>query len=424
MQNSIKNAILISLHEDIEEITLLAKSLDYKIQEIFIQNRKNPDVSYYIGSGKLEEIRKYIEEIQEQIDVIIVDGELKPSQWFALEKHLDTEVYDRIRLILMIFRDRAKRKEAQLQVRLAELSYEKPYVKELIHRTRSGEHPGLMAGGEYQVDDYYEMIKKQMKHIKTQLKKIEKERLLLRQHRKTGGYYLISLAGYTNAGKSSLLNILTEETVTVENRLFSTLSTITRRIEGEQLPILLTDTVGFIQRLPAWIIDAFHSTLEEIKMSDLVLLVVDGSDSLEMLDQKINTSLQELADLEVTSQVIIVVNKIDQITEEVLNEKLSLLQQQKQISQRNIVTISVKQQIGIENLLDMINKTLPDIVSIEITLPNNTEVQSFISWLYEKTHVLSSKYEKEVTLTLHCNPKIYKKIEGESKKLGGTIIEK
>ncbi|MCK4415813.1 MAG: GTPase HflX, partial [Thermoplasmatales archaeon] len=153
MNNHKKNAIIVSLNDDISEISELADSLGYNVVKEFIQHRKIPDVNFYVGSGKVDDIREYIDSSLEDIDLIIVDGELKPSQWFALEKRLQVDVYDRIRLILAIFEERAERKEARLQVKLAQLQYERPYVRELIHRARAGEHPGLMAGGEYQVDD-------------------------------------------------------------------------------------------------------------------------------------------------------------------------------------------------------------------------------------------------------------------------------
>ena len=138
-----------------------------------------------------------------------------------------------------------------------------------------------MAGGEYQVDDYYETIKKQVKRIKEELENIRNQREVRRRHRHTGGFYLVSLAGYTNAGKSSLLNLLSHENIYVEDKLFSTLSTTTRKINGANIPILLTDTVGFIKNLPVYIIDAFHSTLEEIEVADVVLLIVDVSEKKE-----------------------------------------------------------------------------------------------------------------------------------------------
>ena len=159
MNNPQKKAIIVSIDNAVSEIIQLADTLEYSVVKEFIQKRKLPDVNFYVGSGKLDEIKEFINDSEEPIDLIIINGELRPSQWFSLEKKLSIDVYDRLRLILAIFEDHAERKEARLQVKLAQLHYERPYVRELIHRARDGEHPGLMAGGEYQVDDYYEMIK-------------------------------------------------------------------------------------------------------------------------------------------------------------------------------------------------------------------------------------------------------------------------
>lgn len=131
------NAIIISLNDDVSEIIELADSLNYKVVKTFFQRRENPDVRSYIGSGKVDEIKEFIENSEKIIDLVVVDGELKPSQWFILEKKLNVEVYDRVRLILAIFEERADRKEAKLQVKLAQLQYERPFVRELIHRARA-----------------------------------------------------------------------------------------------------------------------------------------------------------------------------------------------------------------------------------------------------------------------------------------------
>ena len=191
MKNNNKNAIIISLSDNLLEINELANTLGYSIVKEFIQHRKIPDVNFYVGSGKLDSIQEFIDDFSENVDLIIVNAELKPSQWFSLEKKLQIDVYDRIRLILAIFEERAERKEARLQVKLAQLQYERPFVRELIHRARAGEHPGLMAGGEYQVDDYYEMIKKQMKKLRQDLRKIRRDREIHRQTRHRSGFYLV-----------------------------------------------------------------------------------------------------------------------------------------------------------------------------------------------------------------------------------------
>ena len=140
------NAIIISLNDDVSEIIELAVSLNYKVVKTFFQRRENPDVRSYIGRGKVDEIKEFIENSEKIIDLVVVDGELKPSQWFILEKKLNVEVYDRVRLILAIFEERADRKEAKLQVKLAQLQYERPFVRELIHRARAGEHPAGTRG--------------------------------------------------------------------------------------------------------------------------------------------------------------------------------------------------------------------------------------------------------------------------------------
>jgi GTP-binding protein HflX len=413
-------SIIISLYDDITEIKQLTESLDYSVINTFIQHRTKPEVKTFIGSGKINEIKQYLIE-NRNISLVVVNGELKPSQWFLLEKEFSVEVYDRIKLILMIFKQRAHRREAQLQVRLAELEYEKPYVKELIHRTRTGEHPGLMAGGEYPVDDYFEMIKKQIKLIKSKLNRIEKDRLIQRKHRHKTGFYLVSLAGYTNAGKSSLLNSLTKSEIAVKNQLFTTLSTLTRKIDTDKIPILLTDTVGFIENLPAWIINAFHSTLEEIKKADLVILVVDASDPYQVIIRKTQTSINELNYLEVKSPIILTLNKSDLLNPDEISSIKSILHKYFSNSNIQIIFISVKNYYGIQTLLDQIISSLPNMIDISLKIPQSKNILSFISWLYEKTYILNITYEESIRIKLKCNEQIKNKIESFCKTNNGII---
>jgi len=392
-----ENAIVISLYDDVTEIIQLADTLGYNSVKTFIQHRKNPDVNSYLGSGKVNEIKEFIDDSDEEISLVIVSGELKPSQWFVLEKKLKIDVFDRVRLILAIFEKRADRKEARLQVKLAQLQYERPFV-------------------------YYEMIKKQVKKIKGDLNKIRDDRVLQRQHRHVGGFYLVSLAGYTNAGKSSLLNLLSGEQVKVEGKLFSTLSTTTRRIGNREIPILLTDTVGFIQHLPALIIDAFHSTLEEIEVADVVLLVVDGSEDNELAKKKLNVSLDELIGLGVNSPIIIVLNKIDLLTEDEISKRIGFLQKDGKVKGKTIIPVSIKFKKNIPVLLDAIYDSLLHVKTITIRLPPSEETQAFISWLYEKTHVSSINYDDEVTVTVECNVILKDKIISTCNKLRGSIV--
>ena len=422
MNNDCKNAIVVSLNNDVSEIKQLADSLDYCVVEEFFQHKKIPDVNSYIGPGKVTEIKEFIEGFDEDIHLVIVDGELKPSQRFFLEKKLGVDVFDRIRLILAIFENRADRREAKLQVKLAQLQYERPFVRELIHRARSGEHPGLMAGGEYQVDDYYEMIKKQTKKIRNNLKKIRDERELRRQHRHRGGFYLVSLAGYTNAGKSSLLNLLSNEKVKVEGRLFSTLSTTTRRLKDGNVPVLLTDTVGFIQNLPAVIVDAFHSTLEEIEVADVVLLVVDISEEKNIVENKLRVSLDELVELSVTSSIVVVCNKTDLLTKDEIEDRIGHLQSDVLKDDKKIVCISVKNKENIDVLLDMLYESLPHLFRFSIKLPVNRESQSFISWIYEKANVLNISYDDFAIVSVESDAVVKDKIVSRCNDLGGFVI--
>jgi GTP-binding protein HflX len=425
MTTNQKKAIIISLDETITEITQLAETLGYTIEKTFIQHRTTPDVNYYIGSGKVDEITDYLKDTQDKIDLAIINGELKPSQWFILEKKLGINVYDRIRLILAIFEEHAERREALLQVKLAQLQYERPYVRELIHRAKAGEHPGLMAGGEYQVDDYYEMIKRQSKKIREDLQKIRENRELQRQTRSQSGFYSISLAGYTNAGKSSLMNLLSGEQVKVEEQLFSTLSTTTRTINSknkqQHIPILLTDTVGFIENLPAFIIDAFHSTLEEIELADVVVLVVDGSEARETVEKKLRVSINELRNIGVGAPIIIALNKIDIIDKTTLNSLQEYLEDTGIIEDHTVVPISVKEQKYIEELLQTIYDLLPNMVKITFQLPLEEQSQRFISQLYDKTKVLHITYGTHIIVEVECNEKIKEKLIAAAHDVNGTV---
>lgn len=423
MDNMTKNAILVSLDEDISEIIDLAHSLDYVIIKNFIQKRQDPDVNSYIGSGKLEEIEEFLENPDGEIKLLIINGELKPSQWFKLEDTLHIDVYDRVRLILAIFEERAERKEAKLQVKLAQLQYERPFVRELIHRARSGEHPGFMAGGEYQVDDYYEMIKKQTKKIKEQLNQIRNQRDISRSYRRTGGFYLVSLAGYTNSGKSSILNLFSKEKVKVEDRLFSTLSTITRKIENKNIPILITDTVGFIKNLPSFVIDAFHSTLEEIELADIVLLVADISEEKDILMNKLRVSIEELIEIGVKSPIIITLNKTDLIKKDEIEEKIDIISKKYLGDGKKIIAISAKNKENIDELLKKIYESLPQLIKFKLKIPMNSESQSLISWIYKIAHVSNITYNENIIISIECNSKLSEKILTKSKVYNAEIID-
>ncbi|MBC7081221.1 MAG: GTPase HflX [Thermoplasmatales archaeon] len=403
--------IVISTKEDVSEIISLVESLNYEIDKVFIQ-KKGEDPSYYIGKGKIEGIKKYVRE--RDIKIAFVNDSLRPSQWYNLEKSLGIEVYDRIRLILEIFTKRAKRKEAKLQVNLAKLQYEKPFVRELFHRTSEKERPGFLGGGEYVVADYYEMIKRRIKKIKEELKRIEGERGLMRKERKEKGFYVVSITGYTNAGKSSILKALTGGDVEIDNRLFTTLSTKTKKL-NDSLPILLIDTVGFIRDLPHWLISAFHSTLEEISFSDLILLVVDSSDDKKSMTEKINTSLKEIYMLKEEPKIIIVMNKIDKIDKIELEEKIKIV---KENFNFGVVPVSAMTGENINLLIDELQNSLP-FSYLEICIPKNEK--SFISWICKNSNVLDFSIDVNANLKVKCSEKVKEIILGKCNRIGGEV---
>jgi GTP-binding protein HflX len=262
----------------------LAESAGYTVVGKMEQTRL-PDPRYQIGAGKVKELAELVKHTEAQ--KIIFDNPLKSVQAYNLAKATNVEAIDRFQLILEIFSKKATTTEAQLQIELARQRYELAHAKERVRLAKKGEQPGFMGLGAYEVDVYYEAVKRQVHTIHRKLKKIREKRLLHRERREKLGFKSISLAGYTNAGKSSLFNSLTEEEVPVDKALFTTLSTTTRLVELSNRKMLLTDTVGFIDRLPLTLIEAFHSTLEETIYSDLIVLLVDLSEPISVIEKKL-----------------------------------------------------------------------------------------------------------------------------------------
>ena len=281
-------------------------------------------------------------------------------------------------------------REAKPQVQLALLQYEVPLLREWIHVADIGERPGFMAGGELRVDAYYETVKRRLKKIRDELEMIRRERDVRRQLRKERGYNLVALAGYANAGKSSLLNALAKERVVVEARMFSTLSTTTRTLPGLRRRILLTDTVGFVDGVPFWMIEAFNATLEEIYQADLVLLLVDASDDVAEIRRKVRLAARTLLPKVSVDAILPVLAKVDLLTADALAGKLAVLTESE--FHRPPLLLSTKSGEGLEDLRTTIQSAFDYPVEIHLVLPLEPESEGKIHWLHEHADVVSVAY--------------------------------
>ena len=303
-----------------ENISLEAKSLCEAAQYNVLYTIKVDDLQkrkYGITESKVEELEEKLEKLKP--DVIVFDELLKPNQNYSLAAKLKIEIVDRESLILEIFENRASSAESKLQVKLAQLRYERARAKERVRLAKGGEQPGFMGIGKYDIDAYYDDIKNRGTVIKKKLEKAGKQRALHRQGRDRLGFKTISLAGYTSAGKTTLFNNLTGETKEKSAELFTTLTTTTRRLKLGREISLITDTVGFISKLPAYMIEAFKSTLEELVFTDIILLVIDSLDDDELMKKKFSTCYKTLVELGVERKnMIFLFNKSESIDDKKL----------------------------------------------------------------------------------------------------------
>lgn len=365
----------------------------------------------------MKELAELVKEIGAQ--KIIFDNRLKPVQAYNLAKATGVEAIDRFQLILEIFARRATTTEAKLQIQLARLRYELTGAKEKVRLARMEEQPGFMGLGAYEVNVYYETVKRQIQSIRGKLRKIRRKRLLHRERRTELGFPLISLAGYTNAGKSSLFNVLAEEEVPVDSALFTTLSTTTRLVEFSRKKFLLTDTVGFIDRLPLTLIEAFHSTLEETVYSDLILLVVDVSEPISLVEKKLSCCLETVERIGASGiPIITALNKIDLLPETEIQQRLKSLKERAP----NPVSTSALYKINLDLLKQEMLRILKNYVQASFTIPLTSETMSFISWLFNRTDVQTIKYTgNSVCVVFEAIPWFAEKVKSRVEKFNGKF---
>ncbi len=305
--------------EYLDELEFLAETDGVKTLKRFSQRLPHPDNKTYLGKGKLEEIRAYVEE--KNADLILVDDEISPSQLRNMEEVLKKRVLDRSMLILDIFAQRARTVQAKTQVELAQLQYMLPRLKGMwthLERQRGG--TGTRGGaGEKEIETDRRIAEKKITGLKEDLKKIDKQNEVRRKHR--GEMIRVALVGYTNVGKSTLMNLLAKETVFAENKLFATLDTTVRKVTFNTIPFLLSDTVGFIRKLPHHLVESFKSTLDEAIEADILLHVVDISHpAFEDQMRVVNEILKELKCDD--KPVVVVFNKMDLYEQKKFDEYL------------------------------------------------------------------------------------------------------
>jgi GTPase len=299
--------------DELAELVELARTAGVEPVARLVQHRSQPDSRTYVGKGKLDELKHAYKEAG--AEVLVVDDELSPSQQRQLENVLQARVVDRAELILDIFAQHAVSAEGKLQVELAQLEYNLPRMRGMWqHLERLGGGLGTRGPGESQLETDRRLARRRVSLLKSRLKELRRQRDVRRKERKRTETPTVALAGYTNVGKSTLLNALTDAAVSVRDRLFETLDPTTRGFEHEGRRYLVTDTVGFVRRLPHQLVEGFAATLEETLVADLVLHVVDGSAPEERLVEQIaavNAVLHEIGADELP--VELVVNKIDEV---------------------------------------------------------------------------------------------------------------
>lgn len=378
-----RNDSLWTVDDSLEELKQLADTAGATVIKKFIQKRPKPDPAFFIGRGKVQELALYAQ--QENIDLCIFDDELSPAQQRNIESVMGIRILDRTALILDIFAQRARTNEGKLQVELAQLQYTLPRIMgKGLMLSRLGGGIGTRGPGETKLEVDRRRIRDRIAFIKDQIEKVKAVRSLHRSKRKKNNVFEVSLVGYTNAGKSTLLNTLTNSDIYAKDQLFATLDPTTRQLTlPNKQEIIITDTVGFIQRLPHQLIAAFRSTLEVVTEADLLVHVIDVSHELyKEQAAAVHEVLKEIG--AETKPVITVYNKIDKLPpDSKLTDRLAL--------EEDTVCISAAKKLNLETLQQMIETHLKS-KAVEVTLCIPYAETAKAAQLHETANVLEQEY--------------------------------
>ncbi len=391
-------------NSSVRELEELASAAGYEVAGTLIQTRVE-DPKYNIGRGKVRELKDMVS--REKADKVIFFNTLKPSQAYNLRKELGIDVIDRYELILEIFAQRAGSQEAKLQIELARLKREVSFAREYINLSKRGELHGFLGGGKYAVDAYYTYLSNRIALIERILEKIRAQKSARWVRRSEAGLYTISLVGYTGAGKSTLFQRMTRESVYIDGKPFATLSTLSRRTKILGYPVIVTDTIGFIDSLPEQLMDAFYTTLGETLLADVVVLVVDASEDMGEIKRKFNASISVLSNLGVPlGKVVIAANKIDLIGAEDVMRKVAMLQ----ASGLPVIPVSAKHGIGLEKLSEVIVSKFPDKVTETLLIPGDGGI---LEEVFTKCKVvdISGSQDGKVRLVVEGRASIVEKLK-------------
>lgn len=358
------------VYEYLDELAFLAETAGAETVRKFTQKLPHPDSRTFVGKGKLEEIKAYVS--GKKIDLVIFDDELTGSQITNIEKELGVKTIDRSDLILDIFARRARTAQAKVQVELAQYQYLLPRLKGMWkHLERQGGGIGTRGPGETEIETDRRIVKDKIALLRKRLGEIDKQSFTQRKER--GELIRVSLVGYTNVGKSTLMNLLSKSEVFAENKLFATLDTTTRKLVFENTPFLLSDTVGFIRKLPHHLVESFKSTLDEVREADILLHVVDISHP-QYEDQigVVNKTLQELKAFE--KPILTIFNKMDLYEEKTFDEwledevkqeiLLELREKWERATEHNCVFISALERKNIDALRELILNKVRDMYQV------------------------------------------------------------
>lgn len=384
--------------EYLEELALLADTAGGITVEKILQNKTRPDITTFVGKGKLNELKRLKDELN--IDTIIFDDDLTPTQVRNIETGTEAKILDRSALILDIFARRAKTSAAKTQVELAQLQYLLPRLTRYwTHLSRQKGGIGTKGPGETQIETDRRIIGQRISTLKDKLKKLDQQRTTQRKGRE--GMHRVSLVGYTNAGKSTLMNALTASNVLAENRLFATLDSTVRRHELKNHAILLSDTVGFIRKLPHNLVESFKSTLDEVREADVLLHVIDGSSKMaHEYKEVVDNTLEELN--ATNTRTILVLNKVDMMDSDQIREMRS--------NYPDAIFVSAEQSIGLDELESKIEEMIESEYEDHILQIPMGKYKA-VAFIHEYANVEKEVYEgSDVELTFRMAEKDFEQL--------------